>query len=94
MFDPLMPSLSSFCAVEKPGIPYKTGGLEHFCDAAGPETSWTEPESSAGIDLFHNEGCDASLMRSWIRLGINNQNIGVRPIGDPELVAVQNIIVS
>lgn len=67
------------------GCPHRS--LDLFC-------LWTDPETNARIYLFHNERCDASLMCSWIRLCINNQNIGIGAVGDPELVPVQNIIVA
>lgn len=94
VLDPLMPSLSSFCAVEKPGIPCKTGWLELLSDAAAPGAGCTHPESHARLYLLHDERRDAFLMRSRIRLCIHNQNVGFRAVGDPELVPVQNIIVA
>lgn len=44
--------------------------------------------------LFNNERCDSSLMGFGIRLCINNENISIWSICDPELVAIQNIIVT
>lgn len=71
VFDPLMPSLSSFCAVEKPGIPYKTGFLDAVCCGTRVRVR-TDPENNAQIYLFNNESCDASLVRARICLRVNN----------------------
>lgn len=92
VLDPLMPSLSSFCAVEKPGIPYETGWLELL--SAAPGAGCTRPQSHARVYLFHDERSDAFLMRSRIRLCVHDQNVGFRAVGDPELVPVQNITVA
>ncbi len=57
-----MPSLSSFCAVEKP--------LKVF---------------------FDDEGADPARACRRIGLGIDHQHIGIGAVGDPHLVAVENI---
>lgn len=46
--------------------------------------------------LLHDEGRDAP--RSWhstqICLGVDNKDVSIRAIGDPELVAIQDIVIS
>lgn len=46
------------------------------------------------IYLFNNESCDAFLMSLRICLCINNKDVRIWPICDPELVAIQNIVVA
>ncbi len=134
VLDPLMPSLSSFCAVENPGIPYKIHintcrskaasfnsrdpSSRHIvlyrihstkCKADPqdrqkhvnpPRLRQVNPEGEKNpstldlIYLFNNESCDASLMGLGICLCINNKDIGIWPVCDPELVAIQNIVVA
>ena len=59
-----MPSLSSFCATEKPGH-----------------------------RLLDDEGGDAARARVRIGLGVDHQRVGVRPVGDPHLGAVEHVAV-
>lgn len=106
VLDPRMPSLSSFCAVEKPGIPYKTQ-TPPLClsiilcisfqqnERRIPRRDQNEnTQSRVWIYLFNNESCDASLMGFRIRLCINNEDVGIWSVCDPELVAIQNIVVA
>lgn len=104
VLDPRMPSLSSFCAVEKPGIPYRKH-TPLLCFSIILCISFQQNErqmprknentqSRVWIYLFDNESCDASLMGFRIRLRINNEDVGVWSVCDPELVAVQNIVVA
>lgn len=88
-----MPSLSSFCAVENPGIPFIEGKKErnqereefdHLC-------LWTH---LASTHLLHDESCDSSLIGVGVRLCINNEDVGVWPVCDPELVSVQDVVVA
>lgn len=100
VLDPLMPSLSSFWAVEKPGIPFKTEEsreFDHICPVnylGRPQGAIGKNCSSALIYLFHNESCDASLIGVGVSLGVDNQDVSVRPVGDPELVSIQDVVVT
>jgi hypothetical protein len=60
-----MPSLSSFCAVEKPRKPF-----------------------------LDQEGGDAARAGLRVGLGVDHQNVRVRAVGDPHLVAVQHVAVA
>lgn len=46
--------------------------------------------------LLHNEGRDTlgSWHSSQICLGIDNEDISVGAVGDPELVAIQDIVIT
>ena len=44
--------------------------------------------------LLHNECCDAMLFCLRVCLGIEHHHISIWAIGDPELVPVQNIVVT
>lgn len=90
VLDPLMPSLSSFCAVEKPGIPF----IERKKGMKGEKTLTISVYSTTCTYLFHNESWDASLIGFGIRLCVNNEDVGVRPVRDPELVSVQDVVVA
>ena len=57
VFEPRMPSLSSFCAVEKPFIPFST----------------------------------RNAVMPLIAISIDHQDVGVGPVRDPHLVAVQDV---
>lgn len=46
------------------------------------------------IYLFHNESCDAFLIGVGVGLCVDNEDVGVRPVCDPELVSVQDVVVA
>lgn len=124
VLDPLMPSLSSFCAVENPGIPYKTyihlQTKTYFTamilfhlqftkkQSFSPKQSKTQtspkPQVTAVVEnnrseldrryLFNNKSRDAPLIGVRVCLGVNYKNICIWAICDPELVAIQNIVVT
>lgn len=116
VLEPLMPSLSSFCAVEKPGIPYKTTYMLNeshlfqmilFLSQTKarqiPKTdqnmwsnrvSWRSSCAEYQIYLFNNKSGDSSLIGFGICLCINNQDVSIWSVCDPELVPVQHIVVT
>lgn len=98
VLDPLMPSLSSFWAVEKPGIPFKKKEEERKKNIKPFRRATTSHcQKTAAwplIYLFHNESCDASLIGVGVGLCVDNEDVGVRPVCDPELVSVQDVVVA
>lgn len=66
--------------------------FDHFCLLNHTELS--ENYHLASTDLFHNESCDTSLISIGVGLCINNEDVGVRPVCDPELVSVQDVVVA
>jgi hypothetical protein len=81
---PRMPSLSSFCAVLKPGKPCaeQAGAVQR--DEGRRRTGATR-SLVRGAHFFHQECRDAVLVRRHVGLGVDHQDVGVRPIGDPKL---------
>ena len=45
-------------------------------------------------NLLHNEGSDAASTGVRVGLGVDHHHISIRSIGDPELVAVEQVVVS
>ena len=44
--------------------------------------------------FFDDESCDAARARICIRLGIDDQRVCVRAIGNPHLAAVENVVIA
>lgn len=91
-----------FCLTPTPGALAEYTILTVFVISEGTwrwqhyqETKAT-PTHPGHTHLLHDEGCDAP--RSWdsseICLGIDNKDVSIGAIGDPELVAIQDVVIS
>lgn len=91
-----------FCLTPTPGALAEYTILTVFVISEGiwrwqhyQETKAT-PTHPGHTHLLHDEGCDAP--RSWhsseICLGIDNKDVSIGAIGDPELVAIQDVVIS
>ena len=47
-----------------------------------------------GVYLFHNECSDAMLFGGHVSFSIDDENVGIWSVSDPELTAVENIVVA
>ena len=47
-----------------------------------------------GVYLFHNECSDAMLFGGHVSFSIDDKNVGIWSVSDPELTAVENIVVA
>ena len=47
-----------------------------------------------GVDLFHNKCSDAMLFGGHVSFSIDDENVGIWSVSDPELTAVENIVVA
>ena len=46
------------------------------------------------VNLFHNECSDAMFFCSHVSFSIDNEDISVWSVSDPELTAIENIVVT
>ena len=46
------------------------------------------------VYLFHNEGSDAMFFCSYVSFSIDDEDISVWSVSDPELTAIENIVVT
>ena len=49
---------------------------------------------NTGVYLFHNECSDAMFFGSHVSFSIDDENVGVWSVSDPELTAIENIVVT
>ena len=47
-----------------------------------------------GVYLFHNECSDAMFFGSHVSFSIDDENVGIWSVSDPELTAIENIVVA
>lgn len=92
VLEPLIPSLSSLMPVLNPGIPFQRIKI-HIIYILNIVSAVKKTQSII-LYLLHNKSCD-SMLRGCrqICLGIHNESVGIRSVGDPKLGAIQYIIV-
>ena len=84
VLEPRMPSLSSFWAVEKPFMVFST---MNACQCG----SIRKGGVSTTLTMSTRSDRNAVLVGLHVSLGVDNQCVGVRAVGDPELAARQQV---
>ena len=79
-------------------LEYTGGILEVYWECTGVYSTrlyWNILEYTVpGVDLFHNECSDAMLFGGHVSFSIDDENVGIWSVSDPELTAVENIVVA